>query len=770
MSEASLAASAVATPTRRATSVWKRTRTGISLRRRDILGASLAIIGSLLAVTWSMQLWHMHLHVPLAYGSDELQLQMYVESLIHGGWIWHIHGPGAPFGLELFDYPQGTDSLNYLSMKIIGLVFNSSASTVNVFFLFTYVTDSLSSYLVLRWMGVSIPTSIVCSILFTNSPYHLFRGEVHLLLSSYPTVPIGTYLTLSVLDGRWQGISNWRQAPRSRRARRQALWLLVLCVLMGSLGVYYGLFMVMLLLASGAAVAVGRRSWRAALPAVVIALGIFVVLFANDIPSAVYRHDHGTDVAAAERVPQESELYALKLTDMVLPVPSDRIAALGHLRQDYESTTPLPSEDSQQTLGFIATIGLAWLFILGFGTIVGVGRYSPRLKRHRQLAFLAMLAFLIGTVSSLSAIIGYFISAQIRAYDRISIVIAFFCIAAVALGLDALLRGMARRRGAVMWSAAALAGVLVIGTVDQSSRAVIPPYAANTVAWNNDQTTVDEIESVLPDHSEIFEMPFVPFPENPPVNLMQDYDEGRGDVHTNEYTWSYGAMKGRPQDWGAEAENLPLPTLLDAVAATGFRGLWIDRDGYTDLGASLQAQLAPLLKQTPLHSPDGRFLFYDLTGLARRLQARYPESELLALKRALLYPAEVNLATPGFYNDENGSYWTMPDASAKVDDPYTTTIQMEFSADVFTLGRGRYKLALGLPDGTRRTVVISHRPHRVRFYFSVAPGDHTMTLDSTAPVVSVAGDPRHLAVRYENLIVQNAGLAPFMTAGPPAGG
>ena len=122
----------------------------------------------------------------------------------------------------------------------------------------------------------------------------------------------------------------------------------------------------------------------------------------NDLPSVIYTHEHGRNTLVAQRLPQESELYALKLVEMVLPVPDHRIPALRHLRYKYDSTTPLPSEDGQQSLGIVGTIGLFWLFAVALGVVAGVGRDSEWLTRHRHLAFAAVVAFVLGMLGGIS--------------------------------------------------------------------------------------------------------------------------------------------------------------------------------------------------------------------------------------------------------------------------------------------------------------------------------------------------------------------------------
>ena len=87
----------------------------------------------------------------------------------------------------------------------------------------------------------------------------------------------------------------------------------------------------------------------------------------------------------------------------------------------------------------------------------------------------------------------------------------------------------------------------------------------------------------------IYQLPYVAYPENGPTFEMLDYDQMRGDVHTTTgLRWSYGAIKGRPQDWAASTDGLPARTVVDGLVAAGFSGIWIDRFGYADLGAAVK--------------------------------------------------------------------------------------------------------------------------------------------------------------------------------------
>ena len=585
--------------------------------RADVIGGTVAAVGALCAAAFSLQLWRANLTVPLSYGSDALLTEMLIKSVITGGWVWSIHAIGAPFGGQFYDFPVATDNLNWLGMKVIGLGSSNPAVVDNVFFLSTFVTVSISAYAVLRWMGISIAVSVVCAIVFADAPYHLLRGEVHLLLSSYAVVPIATYLILSILKR-----SNlfYRRKDATGRLRgwltTRNVFTVVLCLMIGSLGVYYAVFTLLLVAAAGLAAALGSRGWRPVAEAAVVVAVIAGMSSINDLPGVIYQHEHGKNHLVADRLPQESELYALKFAEMVLPVPNHRVPALRHLRYKYDSTTPVPSEDGQQSLGIVSAIGLLWLFGVALAVVAGVGRGSDWLTRHRHLAFAAMTAFLLGTMGGISALIGYLITSQIRGWDRISIFIAFFAVAAVGLGLDAL-RSRLRRS---WWAFPVLGAVLVIAIYDQSTLGAIPTYPTNSSQVKNDSAFVARIERVMPKGAMIFQLPYVSFPENGPVNLMYDYDLGRGYLYSSDLSWSYGAAKGRPQDWASVAQGLPLSSLLDGVAAAGFSGIYIDRYGYADGGVAIEKSIRALVGSAPMQSTNKRLLFFDIRPFAARLR------------------------------------------------------------------------------------------------------------------------------------------------------
>ena len=196
----------------------------------------------------------------MVYWGDATFYLMLVKDLIEHGSYLTNPSLGAPFGQQLYDFPQGGDNLNILVLWLIGLFTKDAALTMNLFYLLTYPIVALSALLVLRRFGMSRTAAFVCAVLFTMLPYHFLRGEGNVFLSAYWAVPLGAYLTLVTLDG---GVLFARREGRRRVTRwlsRTTLGTLGICLVVGSTGLYYGAYAVLLVLVAAVVAGVVKRS------------------------------------------------------------------------------------------------------------------------------------------------------------------------------------------------------------------------------------------------------------------------------------------------------------------------------------------------------------------------------------------------------------------------------------------------------------------------------------------------------------------------------
>ena len=171
----------------------------------------------------------------------------------------------------------------------------------------------------------------------------------------------------------------------------------------------------------------------------------------------------------------------------------------------------------------------------------------PALLRHASLP--ALVALVFGITTGLATIFAYAVTPKFHAPGRISIFVAFFSLVAVGVLLDAGIRRWADSRRWV--AAAAAAAIVIVGIADQTTPLFVPRWDEVASAWREDEAYAETARETLPDGSSVFQLPYTAFPDNDAPGETIDYDGARPYIHGTELRWSYGAMKGRPEDWAA---------------------------------------------------------------------------------------------------------------------------------------------------------------------------------------------------------------------------
>jgi len=742
------------------------------------LAAAAAVAAlSLIVGALVMNIGEGHLSLPWNYASegDTKFYLLLIKGIIEHGSYQVNPSLGAPFGLQLYDFPQGGDNLSLLIVRVLGAFSANPAWVLNVFFLLTFPLVAASAFAALRALGVSIGAAFVGAAIFALLPYHFYRGESQVLLSAYYGVPLGALLFMRA----WVAPGLFARRPGVAGA---AAWLspttlftVACCAVVGSTGLYYAVFAVLLLLASALLGALVGRGRAACLSGVAVAGLIAATLALNLSPTLAYRAAHGTNTAI-KRTTIEADQFGLRLTDLLLPVEEYRLSPLGNVNQRYtEATSAGYCEACYENLGTVGSIGFSWLALIALVAIVGVvgaggiaGRISKRMQPgslYRPAALGVSLSFVLATIGGLSSLIAFFVTRDIRGWNRISLFIAFFSLLAAMLLLDALLRRLAARlpgRGAALGVGAAVcAVVLVLGVLDETSPFAVPKYEKDAKQWRSDAAFVRGIEARMPSGAAIFQLPYVPFPEGygangdgvsaPNPNFGTTYELARGPIHASgALRWSYAAMKGRPADWQAPLATQPLYLSLVAAAADGFDGLWVDPHGYS---AAARPRLAPVLEALlgvpALYSPAHDLMFFDLRPFAARLASTQPPARLAALRSSTLHPLRAECETEGIE-------LTNPSQTAQA-----ATLQMRVSM------RADHPLPLVIhyPGGIEELRPLTAKPIFLSRALRIPPG--TSAID-----FSLSGTPAPLRPRVSGPVVEALtltvpALVPYLA--PPAG-
>jgi hypothetical protein len=733
---------------------------------RQVLGALAAPALSLLIAAWVLRLGETHLSLPWSYagGGDTKFYLLVIKGILDHGWFQHNPNLGAPFGLQLYDFPQGADNLNLLIVKALGIFSSNPAWVLNVFFLLTFPLTAVSAYMALRALGASTGAAVVCATIFALLPYHFYRAESQVLLSAYYSVPLGALLFLRLwqepgLLARRDGVEGstsmlgWL-SPRS-------LLTVAMCLVIGSAGLYYAVFALVLLLSGSVVAAFARRGRRTVISGLICALAIVAMLAINLAPSLSYQSAHGKNTAIA-RTPLQSDQFGLRLDNLLLPVQQDRLPFLSDVNQQYtEATSTGYCEQCFENLGTVGSIGFLSLCLLALVSIVGVaGAFAVRAV-YRAAALGVALTFTVATIGGMSSLLAFFLTSDIRGWNRMSLFIAFFSLLTVALLLDAGARRLTQRRpggGGRVLAVALLAGVLVLGAVDETSSYFVPNYEKDAREWHSDTTFVRQIESRMPRGAAIFELPYVPFPEGygsistsisaPNTTFDTTYELGRGYIHSKSLRWSYAPMKGRPADWQGQLAAKPLYLSLAAAAEDGFQGLWVDPHGYDK---AIRKRLAPLLGKVlgvpPLVSPAHDLLFFDLRPFAAGLARRHATAQLAALRFATLYPLRTACETSDELELINPSR-----------SPRAATLSMELSAGA----EAPSKLLVHYPGGTVQPVAPTGAKLALQANLRLKPG--TSAVSFSAPGTPAKPAARVGGFTVDDATLTEAALTPFESA------
>jgi hypothetical protein len=695
-------------------------------------GYALSAVLSLLGAAWVLQLQHTLLSQAWYYSGDALFYTSVSKAIVEHGWYLDNTELGAPLGQHMADFPLiNSDFTQVLLLKLIDVFVDGPFTVVNLFFLLTFPLAAVSAFWAMRHLGVSLWVSVVVSVLYSLLPYHFVRNVHHLSLSSYYTVPLLCTLALDVVAGR---------ALFSARAdgRRVTRWVtptsvqtVLLCLLIGATSAYYAVFAIVLLASAAILWALGARSWRsfgAGGATIALVLGALAVV---QLPTLMLYAEQGKNALVAHRNPFDSEAYALKLAQMVFPISDHRIDALARFSHRYEATTPVPSEIGGN-LGLVATVGFGWLLLVVLVRLVASGRRFGR-EEERHAGAMMLVAFLFAMVGGLSAVIAFAVTAQVRGWNRMSIVIAFFALLAAGYLLDRLGHRLVQPAARVAFIAG-LTAVLCVGLLDQTGPRYAPAYVEASHQQEVVETFVAEAQTLLPEGGALLQLPYVSFPENGPINGMIDYEHLRPYLSSTSLTYSYGAVKGSPEDWHGPLSGAPLSLLLDVGAALGFDAVYVDRNAFRDGAQELMDALDTELGHSILRSSDDRLMLWDLRPRDAELESRVTPSQLEELREAGTRPVRgflvdgfdtVGMLTRSVSRDAE------PEAVVQLQNQRDETVQVVFQTHLATVGNGATSVRLAFPDESTRDVALGSEPKALTHVFDVPPGRSEIRLTST---------------------------------------
>jgi phosphoglycerol transferase len=709
-----------------------------------------------------MKLWRADPRTPFEYGGDALFYEMITKGIIDNGWYLRNNFIGMPGGSELFYFPMD-DNLHFLLMKLFSIFTSDYALIFNFYFLLTFPLTTISSLYVFRHFKISYLIAVMGSLLYTFLPYHFFRNEHHIILAGYYTVPLMVMVILWVFSGKLApiGSESNRRGLRLDLRRKPLIASIVICLLVASGGLgYYAFFACFFLVVSGVTAAFYWKNTRPAKIALILTAVVFAGFLINLAPNMIYISSQG-ESRTVERGTGEAEAFGLKIAQLLLPIDGHRIPALARLKDRYNKAAPLVNDNTCATLGAVGSIG--FLVLLGW---LLLSKSAARQTREddqpgallSQLSLLNICGVLLATVGGFGSLFAVLISPQMRSYNRVSIYLAFFSLFAVVLLLEEFFRRCASSGRTRIIFQSSLGLILMLGILDQTGQGIyfVPHYAAFIAENASDADFVKRIEATVPGGSMIFQLPYIPFPENQPVNKMQDYEHFRPYLHSKNLRWSYGAIKERDNArWQMATANLPTEQFLETISLVGFSGVYVDRKGYADNGAELEAKLRSVLAIEPLVSANNQMVFFDLGAYSTKLAAKYG-GDVESKRQAVLHPVMIDW-TGGFsgLESEAGVNWHWCSSEGELVINNILNQQRTFKLDM-GLATGYEELAKLSLDGDliSEKLKINLKPTAYSRTIALPPGRHTIRFTCDAKRVHAPWDNRSLVFKVINFSLQ----------------
>jgi phosphoglycerol transferase len=514
---------------------------------------------------------------------------------------------GAPFTFDALAFPANSNVDQAIVWVVARFVRNAMAA-VNVAWMIMVVLSGVTATWCMRKLGASALSSMVAGTLFALSPYALYRHIGHFWLVIY-LVPFPCTAALLLASGR---------SPE-RRCWKGWAGLLAGSVLLGFNYVYYAFFACFCI---GIATMVGgltHRDWR-----ILRAGGVCVALIAgstllNLAPSLYSWSRNGRPIILRDKVPAESEVYGLKIRQLIGPLPHHAFPPFRNIAErEAAAQFPLDTENVTSRLGLVGTLG--FLGLLGLLFVPGA---IHRLNCGETLlgaSQLTIAAVLLATIGGFGSLFSLLVSPEIRAYNRICPFIEFFSLTAIALGMDSLFKTRERRIVAAVI-------VLALGLVDQRTAALNlrMAYAGIAAGMPPLEAFVRQLENRLPDRAMVLQLPFRTYLNDDGIARMGSYDHLRLYMVSHRIRWSYPALSNDQVRWQQAAAHLDPRQLPYQAAAEGFAAIVVDRYGYEDDGAAVTAAIRAGLGPSDVIAQSDRYTALDIRSLAGTSEAAGPK-------------------------------------------------------------------------------------------------------------------------------------------------
>jgi len=592
--------------------IWTQKATEVLRRHSPYVSFLVGLVILVALVSWSFRLDQFNVHVPINFQGDSVLTMNSLQNMIHGHWYFETENLGFPTGQALQDYPALADGLFVLTARLLTLVFDNPALVFNALFLMAFPLNYLGSFIGLRMLRVRSAVSVSLSVVYAVVPFNFLHGPGHVGLVWNFAIPIWLAFLIRQVSGDPLIPNSIRLFDRGLSTRRSLLVAILVGIVAGTTGFYYLVFFLLAAIPLGIREIVSRRTLRSAW----ILTSVFVSLMAlaiQLIPIVIFQLTYGTNTRVARRSLGELAFYGLKPLGLLISAPYSHLRGITNWLGNFETNA-----ENATSLGIV----------LGLVLLVSLVASLFHTRPNGVEGILTIYYLLIGLPFGGGYLLGVLGFTQLRVWSRLSIVLAV--LALISLGRWITSSSVAKTNRSALIHMCLAVG-LVLQIVDTVPRHQTQVDLGIVRDWQELERFTSRIERRYGAALSVFQFPIIPFPENPPVGRMTDYEHLKPYLLKPDMKFSYGGVKGRTIPWQDRLGSDPADQILN-VHAAGFDAIWVDRFAWVDSVNPYEPVLAQEFGVRPTVSRSGRYAFYrlphDLVGTSSLDAARRRRSVL----------------------------------------------------------------------------------------------------------------------------------------------
>ncbi|MDD6632991.1 MAG: hypothetical protein PUE83_09040 [Lachnobacterium sp.] len=634
-----------------------------------ILDFVMALIASFIGVTIVAIVYGLadrNLSVPIIFSNDGIGGIFAIKNINDGNGFFSFPRLNAPIGET--NYTE--DFFAQLMVVWILHFFTKNIGWLSyAYWLFTYCAIIFFTYFFIRKIKISPALSIVCSIIYSFLPYHFFRLE-HFWLFGYYIVPIVGLLILEIY----------------KQDKIRVVYI-ILALGIGISGLYYSIFSTFIICFVAFFEFINKKNIKVItqsaiyiscimLPAIFLSIGLDNVFGMGQ-----------SGLVASSRSVGELNSYGLMIFLMFLPIPGHRIKFLSNFTESCYQLLNVTTENYTSMLGFAMSLGC--IISLYF---VFIDKENDSIVR--KFGLINIFIMLLATTGGFDLFIGLFISASIRCYNRMSIFIALFSLAVLAISMQKICYKIQNKYVVLLIYIL----LMIISILDQTS-SEFKKYSSYypTSGYENEisdmeseyvelNTFFDKIES----ETELNNIYLLPTDE-PAGSLVQL----KYIICSQKCNFSYSTQNTEYSMWLRTLENMETNEMIDILVYSKFTGILIEKDSLEERRFNELISESTKILGEPIYNEDVGLYYFSLENRVNDLKEIWGEDKFYSIQEAFeLYPylevVELNMNNGTMKNtnwkysitEEEGVYYLYIDDDVRdVNITSDEKIQVQYNTD-----------------------------------------------------------------------------------------